>query len=142
MDTNFCRHYTGDGTPPSNRYCRVCLEAACGRLWRRVLDLAEANGGDPVPLPGTRAVLFPNKNPDFVRLQVNCRWGLPKEDFLHYVDIGPSAEMRNLGEMLGQFVDLRVVKGVVGAVVVLHAAPPECPDDGHRFPEHVEPYGL
>jgi hypothetical protein len=74
MDTNFCRHYTGDGTPPSNRYCRVCLEAACGRLWRRVIDLAEANGGDPVPLPGTRAVLFPNKNADFVRLQVNCRW--------------------------------------------------------------------
>ncbi|HQN91220.1 MAG TPA: hypothetical protein PK336_03005 [Methanoculleus sp.] len=88
MDTSFCRHYTGDGTPPSNRYCRVCLEAACGRLWRRVLDLAEANGGDPVPLPGTRAVLFPNKNADFVRLQVNCRWGLPKEDFLHSADIG------------------------------------------------------
>ena len=88
MDTSFCRHYTGDGTPPSNRYCRVCLEAACGRLWRRVIDLAASNGGNPVPLPPTRAVLFPNKNPDFVRLQVNCRWGLPKEDFLHYVATG------------------------------------------------------
>ena len=89
MDLNFCRHYAGDGTPPSNRYCRVCPEAACDRLWQRVLDLAASNGGDPVPLPGTRAVLFPNeKNPDFVRLQVNCRWGLPKEDFLHYIATG------------------------------------------------------
>ena len=89
MDTNFCRHYTGDGTPPSNRHCRVCPEVACDRLWRRVLSLAASNGGNPIPLPGTRAVLFPNlKNPDFVRLQVNCRWGLPKEDFLHYIATG------------------------------------------------------
>ncbi|WP_332449815.1 hypothetical protein [Methanoculleus sp.] len=89
MDPHFCRHYTGDGTPPSNRYCRTCPEAACDQLWRRVLSLAASNGGDPVPLPGTRAVLFPNpKNPDFVRLKVNCRWNLPKEDFLHYIATG------------------------------------------------------
>jgi len=86
MDLHFCRRYTGDGTPPSNRYCRICPEAACDRLWQRVRDLAASNGTDPVLLPGTRAVLFPNeKNPDFVRLKVNCRWGLPKEDFLHYI---------------------------------------------------------
>jgi len=84
MDTNFCRHC--DGTPPSNR------------CWQRVLDLAESNGGDPVPLPPTRAVLFPNpKNPDFVRLQVNCRWGLPKEDFLHYIATG-HAKMGRRGQ--------------------------------------------
>jgi hypothetical protein len=34
-------------------------------------------------------VLPPNrKNPDIVRLQVNCRRGLQKEDFLHYVATG------------------------------------------------------
>jgi len=98
MDPNFCRHYIGDGTPPSNRYCRVCPEVACDRLWRRVLSLAETNGGGPVPLPGTRAVLFPNpKNPDFVRLQVNCRWGLSKEDFLHYIATG-HAKMGRRGQ--------------------------------------------
>jgi len=53
------------------------------------LQATASNGGDPVPLPGTRVVLFPNqKNPAFVRLQVNCRWGLPKEDFLHYIATG------------------------------------------------------
>ena len=74
--------------PPPNR-CRICPEIACGRLWRRILILAASNGGNPVPLSPTRAVLFPDpKNPDFVRLRVNCRWGLPKEDFLHYVATG------------------------------------------------------
>ena len=34
-------------------------------------------------------MLSPNpKSPDFVRLQVNCRWKLPKEDFLHYIATG------------------------------------------------------
>jgi hypothetical protein len=91
MDVNFCRHYHGEGTPPSNRYCRTCPHSsiACDRLWRRVIELAGSNGGEPVPLPGTRAVLFPHpKNPNFVRLQVNCRWGLGKEDFLHYIATG------------------------------------------------------
>ncbi|MCC7566339.1 MAG: hypothetical protein KO206_08700 [Methanomicrobiaceae archaeon] len=100
MDTSFCRHYVGDGTPPSNRHCRSCPQAAlaCDRLWQRVLDLARSNGGNPLPLPGTRAVLFPHpKNPDFVRLQVNCRWGLSKEDFLHYIATG-HAEMGRKGQ--------------------------------------------
>jgi len=91
MDVNFCRHYAGDGTPPSNRYCRSCphAAAACDRLWGRVVALAGSHGGDPVPLPGTRASLSPNpKNPDIVRMQVNCRWGLPKEDFLYYIATG------------------------------------------------------
>ena len=51
MDLHFCRRYAGDGTPPSNRYCRVCPEAACDRLWQRVRDLAASNGTDPVPRP-------------------------------------------------------------------------------------------
>jgi hypothetical protein len=91
MDVNFCQYYVGDGTPPSNRYCRSCPHAvvACDRLWQRVIGLAGSNNGEPVPLPGTRAVLFPNpKNQNFVRLQVNCRWGLGKEDFLHYIATG------------------------------------------------------
>ncbi|MBN1194214.1 MAG: hypothetical protein JXA08_02535 [Methanomicrobiaceae archaeon] len=91
MDVTFCRYYAGDGTPPSNRYCRACPHApvACDRLWRRVIELAASNNGEPVPLPGTRAVLFSHpKNPDFVGLSVNCRWGLSKEDFLHYISTG------------------------------------------------------
>ncbi|TAJ43956.1 hypothetical protein [Methanofollis fontis] len=91
MDPNFCRCYVGDGTPPTNRYCRSCPHAAvaCDRLWERVRELAGSNGGEPVPLPGTRAFLSPHsRNPDFVRLQVNCRWALGKEDFLHYIATG------------------------------------------------------
>jgi len=60
--------------PPSNRYCQICPEITCDRLWRRFLGLAVASGGKPSPLLETRAVLFPDpKNPGFVRLQVNCR---------------------------------------------------------------------
>ncbi|HOP66708.1 MAG TPA: hypothetical protein PLM96_01285 [Methanoregulaceae archaeon] len=88
MDTSFCRHYRGDGNPPSNRFCRTCPSAgrACNPLWQKVRDLAPVDGETPVPIPGTRAVILPNpKNPDFVRLQVNCTWNLPKEDFLHFI---------------------------------------------------------
>ncbi len=91
MDLRFCRYYRGDGMPPSNRYCRSCPHAAiaCDRLWRRVIDLAGSHGGEPVPLPGTRAVLFQNPNDEsFVRLQVNVRWNLTKEDFLHFIATG------------------------------------------------------
>lgn len=98
MDVNFCRRYIGDGTPPSNRYCRSCPCAACDRLWRRVVALAGSNGGDLVPLPGTRASLSPNPgNPDIVRMQVNCRWGLPKEDFLYYIATGHAGMGRRGG---------------------------------------------
>ncbi|MDN7024479.1 hypothetical protein FGU65_06180 [Methanoculleus sp. FWC-SCC1] len=91
MDPRFCCRYRGDGMPPSNRYCRSCPDAAiaCDRLWRRVVDLAGSHGGAPVPLPGTRAVLSLHpKNEDFVRLQVNVRWNLTKEDFLHFIATG------------------------------------------------------
>jgi len=91
MDTSFCRHYQGDGTPPSNRFCRTCPYAgrACSQLWQKVRILAASGGGDPVPVPGTRAVILPNpKNPDFVRLHINCTWNLTKEDFLHFVATG------------------------------------------------------
>lgn len=73
-------------------------QVACDRLWQRVLDLAGSNGGEPVPLPGTRAVLFPNpENSNFVRLRINCRWNLPKEDFLHYIATG-HAKMGRRGQ--------------------------------------------
>jgi hypothetical protein len=91
MDTAFCRHYCGNGYPPTNRYCRTCPEsrAACDRLWQQVTALAESDGGRPVPLAGTRAVIFPHPgNPDLVRLQVNVRWNLSKEDFLHFIATG------------------------------------------------------
>ncbi|HUU76020.1 MAG TPA: hypothetical protein VMW63_08020 [Methanoregulaceae archaeon] len=91
MNIRFCRHYQGDGTPPSNRFCRICPLAnrACNSLWRKVVELAGSNGGEPVPIPGTRAAMFPNPNsPDFVRLRVNCTWNLSQEDFLHFISTG------------------------------------------------------
>ncbi|HDS64019.1 MAG TPA: hypothetical protein ENN52_07870 [Methanofollis liminatans] len=121
MDVNFCRHYAGDGTPPSNRSCRSCPCAACDRLWGLVVALAGSNGGDPAPLPGTRALLSPNpRNPDIVRLQVNCRWGLPKEDFLYYIATGHAGMGRK-----GQRTDPRASPSMtrqepyVGAIVEL-----------------------
>jgi hypothetical protein len=51
-----------------------------------VVQLSNSNGGDPVPLPDTNAGLLPNvNNPDIVHLQVNRRWNLGKEDFLHFI---------------------------------------------------------
>ncbi|MDD5143551.1 hypothetical protein [Methanoregula sp.] len=53
-----------------------------------------------VPLLGTRAVLYPNpKNPDIVHLKINARWGLPKEDFLHFIATD-SAQMGRKDERL------------------------------------------
>ena len=91
MDIHFCRYYTGDGYPPSNRYCRTCPRAAeaCDVLWQKVVDLSYSQNGNPVFLPGTRAVLYPNhNNRDFVHLRVNSQWNLSKEDFLHFISTG------------------------------------------------------
>ena len=91
MDLSFCQHYHGNGTPPSNRYCRTCLRGsdACDALWQQVIALADSGSGMPVPLAWTRAVIFPHPgNPDLVRLQVNVRWNLSKEDFLHFIATG------------------------------------------------------
>jgi hypothetical protein len=91
MDIHFCRHYSGDGYPPSNRFCRVCPHSrqGCDALWERVMTLAGSNGGNPCPLPGTRAVLFPHPTSmNFVRLKVNVEWNLPREDFFHYIATG------------------------------------------------------
>ncbi|HDR74002.1 MAG TPA: hypothetical protein ENN85_08870 [Methanoculleus sp.] len=94
MDINFCRYYTGDGHPPSNRFCRTCPEAwrGCDALWDLVRSLAGSNGDSPLPLPGARAVLFPHpSSPAFVRLKVNAEWSLPREDFLHFIATGYAA---------------------------------------------------
>ncbi len=91
MDLHFCRYYTGDGYPPSNRFCRVCPHAwrGCDALWERVVELAGSNGTHPLPLPGTRAVLFPHPTSSyFVRLRVNVEWNLPREDFFHFIATG------------------------------------------------------
>lgn len=91
MDIHFCRNYRGDGFPPTNRFCRECPEAllACDALWQCVPELARTGSGEPVLLPGTRAVLFPNPvNRNMVRLRVNVTWNLPKEDFLHFIATG------------------------------------------------------
>lgn len=91
MDTTFCHYYRGTGFPPTNRFCRECPASAiaCDRLWQMVVDLSNAKNGSPVSLPNTRAVLTPNpKNWNMVHLQINCRWNLGKEDFLHYIATG------------------------------------------------------
>lgn len=100
MDIHFCSRYQGEGLPPTNRFCRNCPDAhlACDTLWSRVVALSESNRGYAVPLPKTRAVLYPNpKNHDIVHLKINTRWGLPKEDFLHFIATG-SAQMGRKGE--------------------------------------------
>lgn len=91
MDVNFCVHYRGDGFPPTNRYCRECpvAEKACDRLWELVVALSKSNDGDAVKLPNTRAVMFPNPNNwNIVRLKINCKWNLGKEDFLYFIATG------------------------------------------------------
>lgn len=91
MDINFCRYFDGDGYPPSNRFCRECGHAClgCDALWDRVIALARSKGGAPLPLPGTRAVLFPHPtSPHYVRLRVNVAWNLPREDFLYFIATG------------------------------------------------------
>ena len=91
MDTGFCVRYKGNAIPPANRFCRVCPHSreACDRLWSLVVALSRSSNGDPVVLPGTRAVMYPNSgNENIVHLKINCRWGLPKEDFLHFIATG------------------------------------------------------
>ena len=91
MDIKFCKYYIGDGFPPSNRYCRHCNSSsiACEKLWQLVLTLARSNNGEPISIPNTNARLFPNpNNENMIYLQVNCRWNLSKEDFLHFIATG------------------------------------------------------
>ena len=91
MEIRFCRFYEGDGYPPTNRFCRTCIMAdeGCNDLWQRIIDLSESGDGAPVPVQGTRALLYPHpKNRNSVRLKINCIWYLPKEDFLHFIATG------------------------------------------------------
>ncbi len=91
MDLHFCKHYRGNGYPPTNRFCRTCEIApvACDKLWQKVVDLSQSNSGAEVPLPNTRAVMYPNPNNwNIVHLRINCQWNLPKEDFLHFIASG------------------------------------------------------
>ena len=91
MDVHFCVHYKGDGYPPSNRFCRNCPHShiACDALWQLVIDLSCSKGGDAVPLPRTRAVMYPNRRTkNSVRLEINCRWYVSREDFLYFIATG------------------------------------------------------
>lgn len=102
MDITFCAHYPGDALPPTNRFCRDCplAKTACDPLWSLVVALSQSNGGDAVWLPGTRAVMYPNPNNwNIVHLKINTKWGLPKEDFLHFIATG-SAQMGRKDERL------------------------------------------
>jgi hypothetical protein len=75
-------------------------KTACDPLWSLVVALSQSNGGDAVRLPGTRAVMYPHpKNRNIVHLKINTKWGLPKEDFLHFIATG-SAQMGRKGERL------------------------------------------
>ena len=105
MDITFCTHYQGDALPPTNRFCRDCPMAkiACDSLWSFVVALSQSNGGEAVRLPGTRAVMYPNpKNKNIVHLKINTKWGLPKEDFLHFIATG-SAQMGRKGGRLDKY---------------------------------------
>jgi hypothetical protein len=105
MDPGFCVRYRGNALPPTNRFCRECPVApeACDKLWSLVVDLSRSNNGDAVKLPGTRAVMYPNRNNrDIVHLKINCRWGLGKEDFLHFISTG-HAQMGRKGMRLDPF---------------------------------------
>ena len=102
MDINFCIHYHGDALPPTNRFCRNCpmAKVACDLLWSQVVALSQSNGGNAVRLPGTRAVMYPNLNNwNIIHLKINTKWGLPKEDFLHFIATG-SAQMGRKDERL------------------------------------------
>ncbi|MCU0632621.1 MAG: hypothetical protein MUC66_06565 [Methanolinea sp.] len=89
MDTMFCARYQGDGSPPSNRFCRTCESAACDALWQKVVELSRSNHMGPVKLPPTRAVMLPHPpNGNMVRMRINVTWTLPKEDFLHFIATG------------------------------------------------------
>jgi len=102
MNLTFCVHYRGDALPPTNRFCRHCpmAKTACDPLWSCVVALSQSGGGEAVPLPGTRAVMYPNPwTWDIVHLKINTRWGLPKEDFLHFIATG-SAQMGRKGKRL------------------------------------------
>ena len=91
MRTDFCVHYKGTGFPPTNRYCRECPVAtdACDNLWAMVIELSKSNNGMPVPLPETRAVIYPNpKNWQIVHLRIKSQWNLGKEDFMYYIATG------------------------------------------------------
>jgi len=102
MDITFCAQYLGDALPPTNRFCRDCpmAKTACDPLWSLVVALSQSNGGGAVLLPGTRAVMYPNpNNRNIVHLKINTKWGLPKEDFLHFIATG-SAQMGRKGERL------------------------------------------
>ena len=104
MDITFCTHYRGDALPPTNRYCRECPHAkeACNPLWEQVVALSQSGGAGGVPLPGTRAVMYPNPtNRHIVHLRINTKWGLPKEDFLHFIATG-FAQMGRKGERLNR----------------------------------------
>ncbi len=100
VDIRFCQHYRGDGTPPSNRFCRTCPHAAlaCDALWQRVVDISASGGVEGLPLEGTRARILPNPRTwNIVHLSINCRWDLPKEDFLHFIATG-HAQMGRAGD--------------------------------------------
>jgi hypothetical protein len=102
MDPDFCVHYRGNALPPTNRFCRKCPHApeACDKLWSLVVDLSRSNKGNAVKLPGTRAEMYPNpKNRDIVHLKINCRWGLGKEDYLHFISTGHAQMGRKGGRL-------------------------------------------
>jgi len=71
---------------------------ACNALWQRVVDLSTSGGPDGIPLKGTRARIHPNPRTwEIVHLAITCRWGLPKEDFLHFIATG-HAQMGRAGD--------------------------------------------
>lgn len=92
MDLNFCANWRGDGSPEQNKHCRRCPNRAgpCQTLWAAARALAAPTLALPGPSPLHLHRLTPaaSENRDILYLQVNARWNLPIEDFLHYVKTG------------------------------------------------------
>jgi len=95
MDTDFCKHFKGNGLKaPGNQWCRSCDKAsiACNPLWECVRRLANSTNGKLVPLKNSHLSLTLYRtdrtriNPNLVYLRKESTpWPLPKEVFLHFI---------------------------------------------------------
>ncbi len=92
MDLNFCVNWQGDGSPGQNKFCRDCPQRAgpCQQLWAAFRGLANPTLEVPGPtqLRLHRRTPAGGENLDIMYFQVNARWNLPIEDFLHFVKTG------------------------------------------------------
>jgi hypothetical protein len=131
MDTSFCKHYVGTGSPPTNRFCRHCPDAqiACDKLWQLVVHLSNSKMGSPVFLPGTKAQMHPDPNNwNIVHLRINSQWNLGKEDFLYFIAPG-SAQLGRKTQRLDPDVSPSMTRQVPYVQTIVKAI------GGYQIPE-------